>query len=177
MGIKDIIGEIIAELKMLQETPDLPGPDHGFPGLIDAGDRGSLLVNGNIERAITKLSNLLLQNDPDATRQFSNSEWRALVRKSLGVPLASIDMDDPTAADRVRTDLRKALGEARLKNADREYAVGCTLFSSDDSNPIRIGPVVIEAREQWIDRMVAEGKIGNVMARRVRRKWMGAKLA
>jgi hypothetical protein len=177
-GLKDIIGSIIAELKAIQAAEDFPGPNHGFPGLIDAGDRGSLLVNENIERSITELSKLLLKNDTAATRQFSNAEWRALVRKSLGPPLASIDLDDPLAVDTVRKEVRKALDHARSKNGDREYAVGCTLFeSTDDIEPIRIGPVVIEARRQWLDRMVAEQKIGKVMAKRIRRKWAGGKLA
>lgn len=177
-GLKDIIGSIIAELKAIQAAEDFPGPNHGFPGLIDAGDRGSLLVNENIERSITELSKLLLKNDTAATRQFSNAEWRALVRKSLGPPLPSIDLDDPLAVDTVRKEVRKALDQARSKNGDREHAVGCTLFeSTDDIQPIRIGPVVIEARHQWLDRMVAEQKIGKVMAKRIRRKWAGGKLA
>ncbi|MDX0482443.1 hypothetical protein GOL95_25955 [Sinorhizobium medicae] len=177
-GLKDIIGSIIAELKAIQAAEDFHGLNHGFPGLIDAGDRGSLLVNENIERSITELSKLLLKNDTAATRQFSNAEWRALVRKSLGPPLASIDLDDPLAVDTVRKEVRKALDQARSKNGDREHAVGCTLFeSTDDIQPIRIGPVVIEARHQWLDRMVAEQKIGKVMAKRIRRKWAGGKLA
>ncbi|RVL02585.1 hypothetical protein CN151_17115 [Sinorhizobium meliloti] len=177
-GLKDIIGSIIAELKAIQAAEDFPGLNHGFPGLIDAGDRGSLLVNENIERSITELSKLLLKNDTAATRQFSNAEWRALVRKSLGPPLASIDLDDPLAVDTVRKEVRKALDQARSKNGDREHAVGCTLFeSTDDIQPIRIGPVVIEARHQWLDRMVAEQKMGKVMAKRIRRKWAGGKLA
>jgi hypothetical protein len=176
--LKDVIDSILAELKVIQAADDFPGPNHGFPGLIAAGDRGSLLVNGNIERSITKLSKLLLQNDMAATRQFSNAEWRALVRKSLGPPLASIDLADPLAVDNVRKELRQALDHARSKNGDREYAVGCTIFeSSDDIEPIRIGPVVIETRHQWLDRMLAEQKIGKVMAKRIRKKWTGGKLA
>ena len=66
-GLKDIIGSIIAELKAIQVTDEFPGPNHGFPGLIDGGDRGSLLVNENIERSITELSKLLLENDTAAT--------------------------------------------------------------------------------------------------------------
>ncbi|WP_234896321.1 hypothetical protein [Sinorhizobium meliloti] len=74
--------------------------------------------------------------------------------------------------------MRKALDQARSKNGDREYAVGCTLFeSTDDIEPIRIGPVVTEARHQWLDRMVAEQKFGKVMAKRISRKWAGGKLA
>ncbi|MBT9287819.1 hypothetical protein KL771_00010 [Hyphomicrobiaceae bacterium 22] len=177
-GLKDIIGSILAELKAIQAAQDFPGPNHGFPGLIDAGEHGSLLVNENIERSITELSTLLLENDTAATRQFSNAEWRALVRKSLGPPLASIDLDDPLAVDIVRKELRRALDQARSKNGNQEYAVGCTLFESkDDIDPIRVGPVVIEARHQWLDRMVAEQKIGKVMAKRIRRKWAGGKLA
>lgn len=176
--LKEIIGGILAELKVIQAANDFPGPNHGLPGLIAAGDRGSLLVNGNIERSITELSKLLLQNDTAAARQFSNAEWRALVRRSLGPPLASVDLDEPSAVDTVRKELRKALDHARSKNGDREYAVGCTLFdSTDDVEPLRIGPVVIERRAQWLDRMLAERKIGKVMASRIRRKWAGGKLA
>lgn len=177
-GLKDIIGNIIYELKIIQALEDFPGPNHGFPGLIDAGEHGSLLVNENIERSISELSRLLLENDAAAARQFSNTEWRALVRKSLGSPLASVDLDHPGAADAVRKELRKGLDQARLKNGDREYALGCTLFeSSDEMDAMRLGPVVIEARQKWLDRMVAEKKIGKVMAKRIRRKWAGGKLA
>ncbi|MQW30154.1 hypothetical protein [Sinorhizobium meliloti] len=49
-GLKDIIGSIIAELKATQAAEDFPGPNHGFPGLIDAGDRGSLLERDAFRR-------------------------------------------------------------------------------------------------------------------------------
>lgn len=34
-GLKDIIGSIIAELKAIQVEDEFPGPNHGFPSLID----------------------------------------------------------------------------------------------------------------------------------------------
>ncbi len=177
-GLKDIIGNILAELKAIQAAGDFFGSEHEFSGVIDAGELGLLCVNENIERSIAELSKLLLENDTAATHQFSDAEWRALVRKSLGPILASIDLDDPLAVATVKKELRKALDQARSKNGDREYAVGCTLFESpDDIEPIHVGPVVIEMRHRWLDRMVTEQKIDKVTARRIREKWEGGKLA
>lgn len=177
MGIKEIVRSIIFELKALHNAPDLSDLKTGMPGFIDTGSNGALLVNERIERLIDELSILLLQNDAAATRQFSNSEWKALVRKTLGPVLVSVDLEDPAAVESVRTELRKRLDDERRKYGDREYAVGCTLFRSDDSiNPIRIGPVLIETRDYWLDRMRAERKIDLLMAKRIKKKWSGSKL-
>lgn len=177
MGLKEIVGSIIFELKNLQNGPGLSDLNAGMPGFIDTGNNGALFVNDSIERSIDELSMLLLKNDNAASRQFSNSEWKALVRKTLGPVLVSIDLDDPAAVELVRSELRKRLDSERLKYGDREYAVGCTLFRSDDSvDPIRIGPVLIETRDNWLDRMGAERKIDQVMAKRMKRKWSGGKL-
>ena len=144
--------------------------------LIDAGARGSLYVNARIEREIVDVARVLLQNDPSARRQFTNSEWRALVRKALGPPLANVDLDDDPLENAVEilTSVRVAIEEARQKHGPRQYAVECTLFGNTDIKPIVMGPVRIESREDWLTRMVSEGAVTAITARRVRSVWAGA---
>ncbi|MBW3097520.1 hypothetical protein [Pseudohoeflea coraliihabitans] len=170
------IEDVLAELRRIRVDPRFPREEDGFPGLIDAGDKGSILVSQAIEQSISKISDILLQNDKGAARQFSNTEWRNLVRRSLGKPLAEVDLHDPSAANRVRMAVRNAIGRTRDGHGFREYAVGCTLFENVDIEPINIGPVQIEPRLRWLSRMAAEDKIDKIIERRVRRKWAGKKL-
>lgn len=176
-NLSDHINNILNELRIIQKNPNFPGPEHGIPGMIDAGERGSLLTNGDIERSIISLADIMIRNDPDAARQFTIAEWRALVRRSLGIPLAAIDLDDPDAVKIIRKRLRESMAQARETHGDREYAVGCSLFWNDDIQPIEIGPVRIEAREQWLTRMAEEKNIDGTTARRIRKNWSGHKLS
>lgn len=131
-------------------------------------ENGSLLTNGDIERSIISLADIMIRNDPDAARQFTIAEWRALVRRSARIPLAAIDLDDPDAVKIIRKRLRESMAQARETHGDREYAVGC-LFWNDDIQPIEIGPVRIEAREQWLACMAEEKNIDGTTTRRIRK--------
>lgn len=42
-NLSDHINNILNELRIIQKNPNFPGPEHGIPGMIGAGER--LAVN------------------------------------------------------------------------------------------------------------------------------------
>jgi hypothetical protein len=169
--LRDHVRAILTELKRLHADPTFPRKQDGLPGLIHAGALGSLIVNREIEREITEVAAVLMQNDDSICRQFSTSEWRVLVRRAFGPALAAqIDSKDlSSSADKVLSDVRFAIEAARTEHGPMQYAVGCTLFGNTDIKPIVLGPVTIEPREVWLDRITRENYIDSVTARRLRR--------
>ena len=96
-----------------------------------------------------------------------------MVRAAFGPPLAHIDLisDPDLNADAVLKVVRESLAE----NAGdaRENAFGCTLFSNSDMAPFAVGPVRFEPRIEWLERKEKESAFSSIIARRVRKRWLG----
>lgn len=173
--LRDHVVEILDELKNIQSADHYFSKGKEIPGAISTGDRRSILVNSKIERKIEAVARELKRNDLPTSRQFADNEWRSLVRKAFGPALVGIDLDNNsiTNADLILVKVRTAIEDARKKYGRCDYAVGCTLFGNTDVDPIVMGPVRIETREDWLQRQLLTNAVSNITARRIHRLWKG----
>lgn len=124
---------------------------------------------------LSSYQRILEQNDAGIARSYSRKEFGKEVAKAFGAVLASIDLDDDRA-ENIRT-VKAAVGQS-LTDATahpqpaRDLVFGCDLFAEPVA-VIEIGPVRIEDRSEWLDRMAASGAFSTVAARRVARRWSG----
>lgn len=172
-NLREHIIAILEELKRIQAIEKFPNLEEGFPGLMSTGDRGSFLVTQKIEREVKAIASILLQNDSNAARQFTMSEWKKLVRQAFGLALGGVDLDHDLGenAETILVAVRKTIGESRKTYGPLHCAVGCTLFGNLDVKPIVIGPVRIETREDWLERNKTAGAVTSVIAKRLQRLW------
>ncbi len=183
-NVSDVTGlaeRIIKELTRLETVPmseRSKEDDFSLPRMIDAGNGGSLIVSRQLDEDIERVARKLMDDDPTLKPRFTQAEWRAMVRRTFGPALASIDLDDDVTAnastvlDRVKTSLARGV----TGNDLREFAFGCTLFGNGQVQPFSIGPVRFEAREDWLARKHREGGISTASRARVERAWQGQKL-
>ena len=171
--LREHVVEILNELKLIQSEGVFTKGQTGIPGLIAAGNQKSILVNDKIEKEIRVIARILLQNEPDAARQFTLSEWRTLVRRAFGPALAPVDLDEDLnmSSDAILSALRTEVKSARTNHGLIEYSVGCTLFGNTDVEPIVIGPVRIAARSDWLKDSVKAGNVSKITARRLNSLW------
>ena len=172
-SLREHIIAILEELKRIQAIEKFPNVEDGFPSLMSTGDRGSFFVTQKIESEVKAVAGILLQNDSHASRQFTVSEWKKLVRQAIGPALGRVDLDhDPAEnAETILAAVRKTIGESRMTYGPLHCAVGCTLFGNFDVKPIVMGPVRIETREDWLERNRIDGTITSVTAKRLERLW------
>lgn len=145
----------------------------GLPRLIPAGGGGTIQIAKEIDDLIAHLARELKTKRRTLTRSIKDNEWRNWGRTTIGPLLASTSLMAPAAeqAAPLLEKLEDALNGIVANLSPFEYAFGTTLFSNSDIMPFTIGPVVIEPREVWLDRKVAEGDVTSVTQRRVRRIW------
>lgn len=179
---QDTIRELIEAFAVFQNTP---GPlidktkRFAFPGLIDAGNGGSISVSGDMEKLIAAAARELKGNDPVLARTYTDKEWAAAVRRAFGPPLADIDLDadaDANAAT-VLAAVRDRLNQQLAANGVCDFALGCTLFGDPRVAGFSIGPVRLEPRPEWLARNVSTGAVTEVTARRIARVWDGKRNA
>lgn len=175
-GLHEHTNSILTELARIQTAESFPDDD-GIPGTIGDGGDGQILVTASIEQSIREIATQLKQDEASLARRFSHAEWRDLVRKCFGPALAAIDLDNDLAdnAYAVLAHVRAELQKIQTDHGPRQYAVGCTLFSNTDIDPIILGPVQIEARLDWLKRNLSSGAIDAVTARRVERVWQNGR--
>lgn len=175
--INDSYKAIIAELReMASPHPKVERP-RSFPGLIAAGEAGSVLTNETIERAITDVAGWLFDQKPALKSRHTKKEWDAIVRKAFGPAIVAVDL----AATDVATDLRSLVEEAlETKPATVETqltTIGCTLFYRPLPQPVEVGPVLFEPREEWLARAVDIGQISEETKLRLEQAFRGETIA
>jgi hypothetical protein len=173
----DRVTNILVELKRLQNDRSFLRDPESPPGLIHAGSEGGIWVNRLIEQEIGEVAHLLQHNEAFASRQFSAEEWRRIVRRAFGPPLAeAISRLNPIeGAEFVLREVKCAVADAQVNCGIRDYSVGCSLFRNADVAPITIGPVSFETRKYWLTRAVDEGMVSPISARRIEQQWRTGK--
>lgn len=172
----ELIGEIIDELLAISRgAPAAEKSLWNMPPSIALEDGRSLLINDRIELLLSSYQRILEQNDAGIARSYSRKEFGKEVAKAFGAVLASIDLDDDRA-ENIRT-VKAAVGQSLTDTTAhpqpaRDLVFGCDLFAEPVA-VIEIGPVRIEDRSEWLDRMAASGAFSTVAARRIARRWSG----
>ncbi|MCO5070131.1 MAG: hypothetical protein M9944_02845 [Rhizobiaceae bacterium] len=177
----DLVKEIIRELTRLETVPMAErsrDDDFSLPRMIDAGNGESLVVSRKLDEGIDRVAKRLMEDDPSLKPKFTQTEWRAIVRRAFGPALASIDLDHnlETNVSTVLTRVKKTANEYATGQGIREYAFGCTLFGGKDFKPFSIGPVLFEPRDVWLERKHQDGGISTLSRRRIESAWLGRKL-
>ena len=172
----ELIGEIIDELLAISRgAPAAENSLWSMPPSIALEDGRSLLINDRIELLLNSYQRILEQNDADIARSYSRKEFGKVVAKAFGAVLASIDLDDDRA-ENIRT-VKAAVGLSLTETTAhpqpaRDLVFGCDLFAEPVA-AIEIGPVRIEDRGEWLDRMSASAAFSAAAARRIARRWSG----
>lgn len=172
-NINDAYRTIIAELsEMASPDPRAKRPS-SFPGLIAAGETGSVLTNEAIEKAISDVAIWLFDQKPALKNRHTRKEWSALVRKAFGPAIASIDLAATDAALSLRSFVEKALEATPATVESQLTTIGCTLFYKPIPQPIGIGPVRFEPKEEWLARAVRIGQISEQSKQRLEAAFRG----
>lgn len=175
--VKDIVREFI-RIESIPISERAKDADMKMPLFISAGDGTSLFVSHKLDKAIARFAKRLMDDNSFLKPRFSVAEWCSRVRGLFGPVLVSIDLThglDENAASVLASVKEKALQGTDAENI-REYTFGCSLFTHNEINSFRVGPVLFEARHVWLDRKYSTGAISSVSRRRILQTWNGAKI-
>ncbi|NCP19914.1 MAG: hypothetical protein GW855_12230 [Erythrobacter sp.] len=148
-----------------------------MPPMLPVGDGRQLPATDELLQAVYQLAELQWRNETSLKPRFKIGELANLYRDSFGEVLSALDPDKDD--EELVSDLGKNVSDllsSRIRLRDRpvDLTLGCHLFEGEAAYPIRVGPVVFETREQWRLRLVSEGRISYITARRLASRWAGS---
>ena len=170
-SLQKMVESIISELTKLQNAPlKRDKGEFPIPRMIAAGNGGSIIISDKIDHEITDVATQLMDDKPVLKSKFTQSEWRGAVRSAFGPALLTVDLDHDLNenAKPALQHVKAELNQAATQDYEREYALGCTLFSKEDLATLTLGPVRLENRNAWLLRKASEGA---VTSRRIRQAW------
>lgn len=178
----EIIQEIISELNALQNSEDPPdtrqdGPIP-FPRLLSGKNNAQILVNKRIDQLIHDLGRETYNGELKIDHIATLQEWRHTIRSFIGDELTS-DIDftnEEVAAETVNKNLQDYKEKVVLASNKTEWAFPATIFCNVTLEPFRVGPVLIEMREDWLTRKFKEGAVSKTTKRRLENKWSNGKV-
>jgi len=173
--------EIFRELKRLEKLgfPFVePGAEPMLPRTIYVGAGQQIAISEKIDRAIAAISRVTRENKTHIKATHTQKDWQAVVRRAFGPVLANFDLGQPEneAASWLKAEVGAAITE--IENAGSvpvEIAFGTSWLNMPEIS-FSVGPATLEARETWINRLHAEGRISKTTLRRTLRRWAGNKL-
>ncbi|RWM29781.1 hypothetical protein [Mesorhizobium sp.] len=173
--------KLIVELKRIQSPGVMPERIDGkvaLPSFISAGDDRSILLSREMDRLLNLIARDFKNSDPVLCRSHTDQEWNREVRRAFGVPLADLDLDAnlDVSAQSLIDQVRASLTSPQPVFGAHEHVFGCTLFGNNVAG-FEIGPVRFEPRLDWLTRKAANKlEISQITARRLTRRWNGARL-
>tara|TARA_R110002049_G_C9129764_1_gene558942 strand:+ start:90 stop:1988 length:1899 start_codon:yes stop_codon:yes gene_type:complete len=174
----DLVLSIVMELQRVQNMSPADirkNDDFALPRAIDAGNGRSLLVSRKLDEDIASYAKKVMDQDPSIKPRFTQKDWRALVRRTFGPILASIELDDALSLihANVSSQLKQTLSDQLIRSHTKEYAFGCTLFGNNDVQAFEVGPVRFEPRHIWLERKYSDRSVSTTTKRRVEATWRG----
>ena len=181
-GNVEIIQEIISELNALQNSEDPPNTRHDgpipFPRLLSGKNNAQILVNKRIDQLIHDLGRETYNGELKIDHIATLQEWRHTIRSFIGDELTS-DIDftnEEVAAEIVSKNLQDYKEKIVSTPNKTEWAFPATIFYNVTLEPFRVGPVLIEMREDWLTRKFKEGAVSKTTKRRLENKWSNGKV-
>jgi hypothetical protein len=176
MDALDIVEAIIVEFTRIQTLPpEQINVGHAFsiPGLIAVNEAGGIYVSHEIDQQISLLASSCMRSDRSIRSKYTQREWIAAIRRAFGPALAEINLEDDLHcnAEKVLRTIRSNVVELKNVGGVRDYVFGTTLFSHPHAKEIRLGSVLIENRNAWLDRVREIGFTTKVTARRLDARW------
>ena len=179
-----ILASILEEIKSLCEgiarTQDLADKNYPLPTFLNLGDGDRIFITREIEQLIGSLAKALMdQRFPSYRSRFSDQDWRRLAKEALGNALSAdtiLAMDLDKTAKIILSGIEKQVQTSVDGIQEREFVFGCHFSKIPGLEPISIGPVRLESRALWLERLHCEEKVSSVSLSRIRRAWQGKKL-
>lgn len=171
--------KIVTELTELQKPGAWDKQQRTFPGLLSTGGpEGSILINEEVDREISRVAGWMLDQRPASKRQYTLREWREAVRRAFGPALIQLDLGDTVAVNgkKLKKLVEEAVNDAGQVASTKSTAMGCTLLARTLTDPLIIGPVKFESRLAWLSRIEKEGLFTRQTCDRIARGLAGRRL-
>lgn len=148
-----------------------------FPSFIPGGEGKSYRLSRSADKILTRICDALRESETYYSDQFARQEFRGLVRTVVGNMLFE---NGGSFGDDVGSFLCQVQCELKLRSEKndvvRSHAFGVTLIHPACMQSIRVGPVKLVEREEWLTHKREQGQISDITFRRILRTWGGEKL-
>lgn len=186
MGTKAaMITTVLTEIRKAQTDkwtppPAVPVKQIKWPATLWLGDGRSLSATQSLLEAISEYSKLCWNNSIEIRTRYSLKEITKVLERCFASALAELELDycDEELHQELGEHVERLFAE-ELERSDHptELVLGCHVFEGSEPFPIKVGPVLFEARGPWCDRMAAAGKFSRITARRLHARWAGKTLS
>lgn len=140
------------------------------PAIIITPSGREILFDSEMLKEAADLADTLREDDITIKQSAGSGEWRDQVRQDVAYAL---DLIDPNAdLDLVASHIIDQLKSSPKRSKGKiEFCFGCSLFKGAIPKQLRIGPVLFETREDWLERKYNEGAIPETTRRCVLDAW------
>lgn len=184
MSKNELIKVILQELRRAQREPWVPPPqgrvkELRFPPALPLEDGKQLYGTDELLKAVADYSAVYVASNPELRLRFKNKELEQLFRRAFGAVLREVDLEesDELLCPILKDDVDQKIEELTGHNQEKiEFTAGCHLFKASDVYPLRVGPVLFETRDQWVQRALGDRKISEITGRRLRAAWSSLRL-
>lgn len=179
----EIYKELLTDLAALQNNKTnafLDDNKESFPYMISAGrDQGFIYITPNIEKNIAAIARRIRDANTNIAGRYRIKEWNTILRRKFGPLLANIDLAEDINVS--ATLLKKEINDfvqlvANSKVENETVIIGAEIFAAPSLNSIRMGPLIIENKKDWLERHYKEGNLLPIPYRRLKRLFLGEKL-
>lgn len=149
-----------------------------FPPQLPIGNGRFIPVTKAALLDIWEYGTILRSNDASLALSHSDEQINNIVGRAFGEAFADVNIGQPDdeVHDQTLAYVLKYLStELAPGKHTEEFAFGCWALTGPGTNDLQIGPVRFEAREIWLAREEALGRISKTAARRIRKRWSGGK--
>lgn len=173
---------VVCELKVLQESngaKSYVNSTLGFPQFLSVYGNRTIEINDKMSDAIRSIARHFWKANPSLKSTIKKPEWETRARRLFGKPLSRLDLSlsNQELASTLKTDISlKMIEMASVQPLELEHVFATTWLDTPNFRCFDLGPVKIETRQLWLNRMLGVGSIDKVAFRRVSSKWKGNKL-
>lgn len=174
---------IVDELKRLTELGNPlfdPSEEKRFlPRTISVDPYRQLPINAKIDNAISSIARSVRSNKHTIRDRYSNKDWIAIFRRSMGKPLSEIDFEDDVEenAHRLKKAVNLMVDDHEKKQFESVEVVFPTTWLSGETDGFELGPARLDTRLVWLDRQFGAKQISKTTRKRLEKHWRGGKVA
>ncbi len=181
---EQLLADIREKIKYLHrsdfELSDVFLGKRDITGILNLGKIKQIPVDRETNRLILTLSRCLLeQTFSDQRSRFTDSDWHAIVRETLGDAIYDEIIGEAGAEETARDVLLKIKNAIRKiidQIQERTFVFGCHFSKTEDFAPLSIGPVCFEPKAIWLSRIQSKGMISKITLSRIERSWRDKRL-
>lgn len=151
-----------------------------FPPQLPVGNGRFIPVTKAALQDIWEYGTILRSNDPALALSHTDEQISNIVGRAFGGAFAVVDIDQPDEEvhDRTMAAVNEYLAKELVPGKhEEEFVFGCWALTGPGTDDLTIGPVRVETRENWLARESGLGRISQISAKRIRKKWNGGSLS